>query len=332
MSYNYSSYDKFGMKNDVERYFNAGWRTLVVICSLIGDSTILVASIKYKAFNVHKIVVVVIQHIAVSDLMHAVFSILPTIVPIICNSGGSNKILNYASFFIQYYVNNVGASLIAALTLSKLLLLKYPLKTGPWTTKQAHKICAILWVTSLGTPTWHLLISKDDVIFDYRVYNCSYLYSSSIWKVMLPISAFVAFVIPNCINLVSTVLLLKEARIVVRGTEDRLRWQGIMTVVLTATVYTISFLPITVYSIAEPFVEKKSVPGPFFIEFYRIALSFLYLNTLANFFVYGLTVTSFRWFLKAKFHQIALFLSNKNPSAGDFPQKLYHFVQLRGCN
>ena len=58
------------------------------------------------------------------------------------------------------------------------------------------------------------------------------------------------------IIIVCIVLLLLEARKVARGTGQSLRWQGIMTVVLTATVYSISFLPFTVYSRAAPFIMK----------------------------------------------------------------------------
>ena len=82
-----------------------------------------------------------------------------------------------------------------------------------------------------------------------------------------------------------------------------------MTVVLTATVYTLSILPITVYLIVGLLLEKDPEPGPFFVEFFRVAISALNLNVLANFFVYSLTVTSFRSFLKVKFRQTALFLS-----------------------
>ena len=117
MFYNYSDYAQFGIKNATERHFYGGWCFFVVICSLIGDSAILIASIKYKAFNLHKIVVAFIQHVAVCDLMNAALSILPTTVSIFCNSGGSSKILNYVRFFILYYVNCLSACLIAALSL-----------------------------------------------------------------------------------------------------------------------------------------------------------------------------------------------------------------------
>ena len=284
---------------------------LVVICSLLGDSIILIASIKYKAFNLHRIVVAFIQHIAVCDLINASLSVLCIAVSVFYNSGGSSMILNRVRFFITYYVNCLNASLVAALSLGKLLLLKYP-----WETWLAHKICTGIWIASLGIPALHLLIDKDDVIFDYRVYGCSYLYTSKAWKILQPILVIITLFIPDCIITVSTVLLLKEARKVVRGTNKSLRWLGIMIVVLTAAVFSLSFLPITVYLMAEPFVEKGPEPGPFYLKLFRLAWIVVPFNVLANFFVYCLTVASFRSFLKTLFQQKVSLPSNKITPAG----------------
>ena len=313
MSYDYSNYTNFGINNEVERYAYAGWLIFVVFCSLLGDTIILVASIKYQAFNLHKIVVVFIQHLAVCDLFDSIGNILPAIFSLIANSGGSSKDFNFVRFFINYYVNCVISYLIGALTLGKLLLLKYPLRTVSWTTRQAHKSAAAIWMVLLSIPTLHLLIDKDDVTFDYRVYFCTYRYSSSVWQILSPITSLAMFA-PNIIMVVSSILLLKEARKVVRGTRESLRWKGVMAVVLTATINILTYIPITAYFMAEPFVTKNPLaPGIFYVEFYRSTTSTLGINVLGNFFVYSLTVSSFRTFLRIKMRQTALFLTKKVP-------------------
>ena len=292
------------MKNEGERIAWASWQIFVMVSSLLGDTTILIASIKYNALHLHKIIVAFIQHIAVCDLLNVLGNLLPGFVSLMYNSGGSSKIFIYMRFFINYYVYIMSSCLIAAMTLSKLLLLRYPLKTGSWPKRRAHKLCAGIWVTEAMFPTICLLIDKDDAIFDFRLYVCNYMYSANVWKIIAPFSTLLLLFVPNITIIVSTILLLKEARKVVRGTREKLRRQGILTVVLTATIYTFSVLPATVYYVAEPFMEKDLlVPGPFFIEFYRVAGAFLDVNVLANFFVYSLTVTSFRIFLKTKFRQ-----------------------------
>ena len=105
-----------------------------------------------------------------------------------------------------------------------------------------------------------------------------------------------------------------------------------MTVVLTAAVYCVSFLPITVYFVAEPFADKGHEPGLFYVEFYRFVISVVLVNVLANFFVYSLTVTSFRNFLKTQFQQKVSLLSNMITPAGkvsveNFQHVLYHIAR-----
>ena len=46
---------------DAARYTWAGYFLFVIISSLIGDTTILIASIRYKAFKLHKVTVTIIQ-------------------------------------------------------------------------------------------------------------------------------------------------------------------------------------------------------------------------------------------------------------------------------
>ena len=112
----------------MEKYAYVGWRMLVVIFSLLGDTTILIASIKYKAFRLSKIVVVLIEHVAACDLLQVRVNFLPVEISVISNSGRSSKIRCYVEFFMTYYLNTASAAFIAAMTLGKLLLLKHPLR------------------------------------------------------------------------------------------------------------------------------------------------------------------------------------------------------------
>ena len=319
----------FAIKNDTERYLWAGWLTFVFVSSLLGDSLILIASIKYKAFSLHKMIVAFIQHMAVNDLLHSVGSLAPAAISAIYNSASPRRYIDHVRFFISYYTIFVSSLYISALTLGKLLLLKYPLKLRPISNKHIHKLCAGIWAVCTFVPALHLGIDKDDVIFDYRVYVCLYQYTADVWKILLPIFALFIFMAPGIIVVVSTVLILREARKVVRRTQENLRWQGITTVVLTASVYTIVFLPNTIYFMAGPFVEKNPhEPGIFFLEFYRVAAGIFELSILSNFFIYSLTVTSFRRFLVTKFHQIfSVCLKISSPQGIALRQKVQLIIE-----
>ena len=75
-----------------------------------------------------------------------------------------------------------------------------------------------------------------------------------------------------------------------------------LTVILVAAVYCLSVLPIFSYHIAVPLIisgeDLKSKPF-FGTTYYRAASSFVTLNTISNFYIYSLTVPSFREFVWA---------------------------------
>ena len=287
MSFNYSNCTLFEIQNKEEKYFYGGWVVFIITYSLLGDTTILVASIRYKAFKLQKIVVACIQHIAVCDLLATISAIIPTLISIIKDSKRNNRFLHIMGYFVTYYVYSVSIYLVSRMTLGKRLSLKYPFRAGTWTTARIHKVCAGIWMAALSIPVLHILIDIEDIVFDCRAYTYAHSYTSSTWKILFPIISIFVLFTPNVIIVVSTVLLLKEAKRVVTDTRESLRWQGIMTVVLTAIVNTIAFLPLAVYSIAEPFIDKYPfVPGPFYKEFNRFSAAVLGLRVLANFFVY----------------------------------------------
>ena len=207
--YDFSNKTKFGMKNDTERYLWAGWLAFVVVSSLLGDSLILIASIKYKAFNLHKMIVTFIQHIAVCDLLQSVGSIAPAMLSAIYNTGSSSRLIDCVRFFLAYYTVSCNSLFISTLALGKLLLIKYPLKLRSLSKMYAHKLCAGIWVICIYVPVLHLGIDKDAVIFDYRVYFSCYRYTSSLWKILLPVNTLFFLVIPGVTVVVSTVLILR---------------------------------------------------------------------------------------------------------------------------
>ena len=299
--YNYSNYAQFGIKNNTERYFYACWLTLVILSSIFGDSLILIASTKYKAFKLNKMIVAVIQHMAVNDLLNAVGSIFPILISTITNAGSPVRWLDYMRFFIGHYTSEVGSLLISSLTMIKVLLLKYPLRLGLLPKRRIHNICTAIWTICIFGPGVNLVVDRDDVFFDFRTYSYTYGYSSKAWKTLLPFTALIFLVVPNTIVIVSSIMLLYKAKKAARTHRKTLKWQGITTVGLTALVYTLSFFPFIIYFTAEPFVKKHPQnPGPFFLEYYRVTNGLVILHVLSNFFVYSLTVESFRSFLKTK--------------------------------
>jgi hypothetical protein len=95
---------------------------------------------------------------------------------------------------------------------------------------------------------------------------------------------------------VPTLKYLADARKSARRIRGSVPRQGTVTVVLTAIIYTISTLPYTVYRVGEKFV-KQDCSGWYHTQVYPITDSMVYINTMANFYIYALTIKSFQRFL-----------------------------------
>ena len=307
----------YGIKSDAIRYTWAGYYLFVIASSLIGDITILIASIKYKAFRLHRVIIVIIQHIAFCDLMVSAIYVLPKMVSVISDKWVLGKFFCYFYSYTQFYSNLTSALLICAMTTSKLLLLKYPLQFGTTTLKKAHLICVACWLLAFTLPVIFLFGDKDDVFFSYKGYLCDYGFSSGIWNYLRPFVAVLFGVIPTCLVVSTTLYLLIKARKVVSRSRESLKWQGILTTVLTATVYCVSILPYVAYHIVESTMklqDKSKSSFQFHATFYRVAISLMSLNTMSNFYIYCLTVSSFRAFIQSKMQLSYQYITNVETS------------------
>ena len=294
--YQFSNKTLFSIKSDAERYAWAAYHLFVIISSLVGDTTILIASLKYRAIKLHKVIVVIIQHIALCDLL-VTLSVVPSFVSIISDEWVLGNFLRYLTTYTRNYSYTVSMLLICTMTTSKLLLLKYPLRLGTVSVKKAHMICGACWLAALIIPVTFLLDNKD-IYFSYITYGWDHGSTSNKWNWLEPLLTVVLMFTPNCLVVATTVYLLIIAKQVARRGRESLKWQGIMTTVLTATVYCISVLPYFVFGVGKYVVtvdDKSS--SSFKTSLDRIAFSFLYLNTISNFYIYSLSVQSFRDFI-----------------------------------
>ena len=316
-STNYSDI-KFGLQDNKERYIWAGYQLFVLISSLIGDTLILAASFQKDAFKINKLIVTVIQHIAVSDLVNSISYALPIAISLLANSWVLGKTICNIQAYLVYFINPVSMCLIAVLTTFKFLILKYPLRAASWSTKRAHQVCSGMWAASSTLPIIMLASDKDIVQFDERVYHCRYFFKSHFWTFVLPIMAFVSTLVPNTVIIsttIPTLKYLKAARKSAKQVQGRIPWQGALAVALTAIIYTISNMPIAIFHMLEKFVEGQEDPSNWFhVNFIRISTSLLMINIMANFYIYCLTIKSFRRFLLSR---VQLVVSVSFPTTGN---------------
>ena len=302
--FQYDNHTIFAIKNNGEKAALVMFETFILLSSLLGDSAILVASLRYKAFNQHKMIETVIQHLAACDLLFSTSSVFPSLASILADKWVFGEVLCHFRANSGYMLSVTAWYFISLLVTSKLLVLRFPLRAATVSTKRCHQICAGSWFVGLVFPLIYLFVALDDVVFDYRMYICIYGFSNDIWKWLKPLLTALLSTPPNLVILIMTTMLILEARKVVGRGRESLRLQGIMIVIMTAVVYYISAIPYTVYIIAAPHVMEDQ-PGAFHVWYFRFAACCVHLNTVSNFFIYSLTLTPFRKFLYGRYRALA---------------------------
>ena len=292
-----------GIKSDAVRHLWAGYFVFVLLSSLIGDTTILIASIKYRAFKLHKVIVVIIQHIAVCDLLVSITDVFVKLVSLLTEDWVFGDFLCHFTSYSRYYFNPVNLLLICNMTTSKLLTLTFPLRCGTVTRQATHKVCMACWVFTLSVPLVLFIVKRDNIQFDVIMLTCNYAFESATWRWLAPLMTTLFLVFPICVVSVMTVylLIIIARKIALRGRRS-LKLQGVMTTVATAAVYCISVLPLAVYRTGKPFLDGtvKDTNSFFNTHFYRIAYSCVSFNTISNHYIYSLTVLSFRDFVRSR--------------------------------
>ena len=296
----------YGIQDNVERYTLITWTLIVLASSIVGDSVILLATIKYNAIKLNKVIVVVIQHLAVCDLILALFVLLPTTVDLIADHCVMGEVFANIEVHIPHACYPAQRLLICAMTVLKLMLLKYPLRSASWSSRYGHNISCVMWTVVLCVYAplvmGFLFYIRNTLHFDYVSYSCHYDLTSPdapTWvKNYHLIFINLAIIIPCTVLLVTSILILMSAKKAVSRCGGTLRLEGVLTVLLTVGLLFVSFLPYCVMFVAWHLGHSQNN------TWYRATHFLSFLNLTANFFVCSLAVKSFRNFLKLKMSQL----------------------------
>ena len=245
--------------------------------------------------------VVLLQHIASVDILTCITYVIPQITSMMCGKWVLGGLYCQVNSIASLYVMTVNQLLTCSMTFIKVLVVKIPdiRLVRNLTTKKAQILCLIIWMFSLTTPVLSQIIEKGaKVYFDIRNGVCELERVSELWIVIEPLMAIIYFVAPYIVVLVSTILLVQQL-IVSRSLSRRIgrcqSWRGILVVSITATIFIVATLPYYIYlSVAD---NDEDMAGFFYNDFLRIAEACYSLNLACNFYIYSLTVPSFRKFV-----------------------------------
>ena len=283
-----------------ERYSWAAYTICVLLSSLIGDTLILIASF-HGAIKVHTSILVIIRHMAISDLAFTVSVVFPVVTSLIANTWVLGETLCHVRVYIGYFIHSACVCFVPFLATFKLVILKTSRRSTVLSKKTVHLACLLVWCSSATFPLTFLAFGKDDIYFNPKTYLCDLKFSASIWKTLLPIISVLYGLVPNIVIIATTIPTLKyllAARKSAQRVGGSVPWHGALTVVVTAMVFLVSNLPMSIYYLCSSFVDPNN---RFFFSLGRVSYFMSMINIASNFYIYCFTVPSFRRFIFSKF-------------------------------
>ena len=280
---------------DEERHFWTAYNLTICLFSFIGNTVILIVTTKNTSFKLHRVIVVILQHLAVNNLLFSVFKV---VIPELTRDTSDHVILGDILCFIQDHVNWIycplAGSLTCALLVAKLLMIRSPLRPRNWSSRCAHSVCALVWVFVI-----YLCVQSGPVFSNSACANQHTKLPKVVWREKSDFIQSVCFVVLASTMILTSVLIPFKVR---RRTEHQLRWQSLLGVTLLTTTYLLSFLPWFTDN-----VTRHSDYSPPLLH----AIKYLRNMNVISIIIYCLLEKSFREFLKVKLRTLTSYVGRR---------------------
>ena len=279
-----------------ERYTLIGWTSITLVCCLIGNTIILLASSRYRAIRLDKTSVVLIKSIAICDLVTGIFTVQSILASLLYGGWPYGTITCYVFSYLKIPSFVFAILLICGLHLSKLHTLLYPLDALGRNSTRGHKISVIVFLLSFCPSLAQIAIDSQDVAFDYRSYMCINLFSSPISQKFSNLFIALFVILPNLIVVGTSIALLR----VIKKAEGRVK-HGIRTIFYVGLAFIIVNGPMMLHLLfLRNFIHVVSPDVRRFYEnnLFRAVSFFAFSNCFLNFFVYYRSVKSFNVFVR----------------------------------
>ena len=282
----------------------ATWCILTMLLSILGNTVVLIASLKDKAVKFDKVSVILIENIAAADLGDAIFIVLPTTIAILSDQAEVAKffrenkfgqVVCFAVAHLQYIFPLASSIMICALNVSKVLCLVFPLQSHTRSSTTGCLIALAAWsvysIRFLAT-----LIIQDYPSYGYyeEGFRCHIADLTKPIILVDTVMAFLTVIIPGLILISSLSFLLYFVHKVAG-----LQRQAVIVNILISSIFAISFAPYVVRQIWTVVgVSPNSKPARTWLWLTAIFIN--YISCFSNPIILYLTSASFNNFVNTK--------------------------------
>ena len=286
---NPSSHNRINIP-DLDRALFSISYLLGTFLGLVGSIIILVG-IKKRAIKLDKVTTALILHIAVLDILATLVIIFPTALTALTDQWLFGHEFCAFQSYLKWFLVSSSVLLVCALNCSKLAGLLFPFRGANWNSWQGHILACLMWILSFVLNLiFHLSKGRARAAFHYDSLMCDLIVD---WEKLMKgaIMIFSVTLLCTLIVLISEIWLVVIAiKLNLRKGIRTVKFQGVITVILVALVYCVSFLPLFAFYLVMVIDEEKS--GYTAV----ICKSIPLFNNVSNIFIYMISIRSFRKF------------------------------------
>ena len=277
---------------DYGRYLIIAWSIFTGAASLVGNITVLVASLIYNAIKLDKVSVVLIQNLAIADLGYTITIILPTIGSALAQKWFYGRHLCVFTAYTQWEFACMNVVLISALNICKLTCLLYPLRARNRSKRSGYIIAVALWIFSISYTTVMGLVDGgyDTISFDTKIYALFRCAMNFELTMIVRIYAMGTLFTNMSIIIATTAWLLYFVQ-KVRG----LQKQGVVSLMLISVVFILTYMPYGISTVIQNAHITKM--GVAYRKYYIYSVFIIFVNSCANPIIYYISVKSFKEFI-----------------------------------
>ena len=278
---------------DTARYTLILWSVISTILSLVGNTTVLIASRKYRALKLDKYSTRLIDNLAAADIGYTLTDIVPTIGALAADGWIYGTQLCVVDKFLTDSFYSITPLIVALLCVSKLTCLISPLRAHTRTTRPVILVVLLVWFVVITACLVSTVVYRSNIYYDNLSFQCwvDYTHREYFGTFLIVYMILVAVVI-----LATTIWLLVLAKKIAGSVQKR----GSTAIIAVCAIYSLATVPTAVRMAMEltPWYLTWTEDAKAISEI--LTLYSFYLTNFSNPIVYYFSLRSFREFVDGK--------------------------------
>ena len=285
---------------------------VMVLFGFFGNGTVLYSSIRYNAIRLDRVSLMLVQNLAVADILYTFCAIFPQLVTDIAGKWVLGKAYCFISAQISFIPGSANALTVLFITSYRLWIVTHPFHdTKKWIVKL---IIGMIWlVASSGTVI--SLAYQCASTFDPDNAKCTsgvYQYdkASSFFNIAVAVIVFLPMLAITIQNVILSVIAIRARRRI----KARSNYKALVMVCALSGLFIVSWVPYIIYVIL-----KRKVETPQALDI--MAFHCIYLNAFGNPILYTLTNRRFGAYVQGVIFSVCCGLCGKRVDAKSLQQR-----------